>query len=324
MKTYVGIDVSKDTLMMSFSLTTDIWRVNTFANSPDGIESLISKLPPDAHVIIEATGSYSVLLTYLLGQAKICLSVISPTQSHHFAKMRLSVTKTDKSDAALLAKYGQIVQPPLYEMDSYALLRLRQKRALLRQLKKQQRSLANLLHSFSPLPIKDDQVQIGLQQMLACVQAAINTLITEIQQLTEEHFPIQIRRLTSITGISITIATALIDVTGGFRQFHSAKALAKYIGVVPIVYQSGKANFKRGICKTGDPHLRAMLYMASWSAVRHNKPCREFYQRLKAAGKSTKVALIAVINKLLRQAFAVVKFDQEFDPNYFPVLRTYT
>jgi len=78
----------------------------------------------------------------------------------------------------------------------------------------------------------------------------------------------------------------------------------------------------KGICKTGDPQLRSMLYMASWSAIRYNKPCRELYQRLKAAGKAPKVALIAVVNKLLRQAFAVVKFDQDFDPNYQPVLRS--
>lgn len=113
--------------------------------------------------------------------------------------------------------------------------------------------------------------------MLAHFQMAINTLIIEIQQLAEQHFPSQIRRLTSIAGISTTIATALIDVTGGFRQFHSAKALAKYIGVVPVIYQFRKANFNTGICRMGDPQLRAMLYMASWSAIRHNKPRREFY-----------------------------------------------
>ncbi|MFD2938223.1 transposase [Spirosoma flavum] len=140
--------------------------------------------------------------------------------------------------------------------------------------------------------------------MLVHFQGAITRLTGEIQQLTEQHFPSQIRRLKSIVGISITIATALIDVTGGFRQFHSAKALAKYIGVVPVVYQSGKSNITKGICKTGDPQLRAMLYMASWSAIRYNKPCREFYKRLKAAGKTTKLALIAVVNNGAARAVA--------------------
>lgn len=321
MKTYVGIDVSKDTLAVAFPTTSDTWKVSSFANSPDGIRRLTSALPAEAHVIIEATGSYSVLLTYMLCQAKICLSVINPKQSHHFGKMQLSVTKTDDSDSILLSRYGQMIQPPLYEMDSEMMMCLRQKRTLLRQYKKQQRSLANLHHSFTPLPIKDDQVQVSLQQMLTHFQTAISVLTDEIQVLTKQHFPDQLRRLTSIVGISTTIATALIDVTGGFRQFHSAKALAKYIGVVPVIYQSGKSNQTRGICKTGDPQLRAMLYVASWSAIQHNKPCREFYQRLKAAGKSSKLALIAVVNKLLRQAFAVVKFDEDFNPNYQPILR---
>ncbi len=62
--------------------------------------------------------------------------------------------------------------------------------------------------------------------------------------------------------------------------------------------------------------------MASLSAIRYNKPCQEFYQRLKAAGKASNVALMAVVNKLLRQAFAVVKFDEDFNPNYQPILRS--
>ena len=322
MKTYVGIDVSKDTLAVAFTTTPDTWKVSTYPNSPDGIRRLMNTLPVQAHVVIEATGSYSVLLTYLLCQAKTNLSVINPKQSHHFGKMQLSVTKTDESDSVLLARYGQMAQPPLYEMDSEIMMCLRQKRTLLRQYKKQQRSLANLHHSFTPLPIKDDQVQVSLQQMLTHFQTAINVLTDEIQVLTKQHFPDQLRRLTSIVGISITVATALIDVTGGFSQFHSAKALAKYIGVVPVIYQSGKSNITKGICKTGDPQLRAMLYVASWSAIQYNKPCREFYQRLKAAGKSSKLALIAVVNKLLRQAFAVVKFDEDFNPNYQPILRS--
>ena len=78
----------------------------------------------------------------------------------------------------------------------------------------------------------------------------------------------------------------------------------------------------RGINRSGDTHLRGQLYMASLTAIRYNRPCRECYQRLKAAGKASNVTLMAVVNKLLRQAFAVVKFDEDFDPNYRPLLRS--
>ena len=161
MKTYVGIDVSKDTLAVAFPLTPDAWKVGSFNNSsPNG--SLTTRSSRDHRsdgVVLGATH----LSTLPVCQASICISVINPKQSHHFSKMQLSVTKTDESDAVLLARYGQMAQPPVYEMDSEVMLCLRQKRTLLRQYEKQQRSLANLHHSFSPLPVKDDQVQVSLQ-----------------------------------------------------------------------------------------------------------------------------------------------------------------
>ena len=98
-------------------------------------------------------------------------------------------------------------------------------------------------------------------------------------------------------------------------------SLAIPFGLVPITYQWGKTGFSQSISRAGDAHLRSLLYMATWSAIRYNQPCKELYQRLKAAGKASKLALIAVANKLLRQAFAVVKFNEDFDPNYQPILR---
>lgn len=71
MKTYVGIDVAKDTLAVAFPLAADAWKVSSFANSPDGSRRRIQALPTEAHVVVEATGSYSVLLTYLLYQARV-------------------------------------------------------------------------------------------------------------------------------------------------------------------------------------------------------------------------------------------------------------
>jgi transposase len=323
MKTYVGIDVAKDSLSLAYAKSDTSWKVGSFPNSPAGIRMLISSLPSGAHCIVEATGSYSMLVTYMLSHAQICISVINPKQSHHFAKMRLSVTKTDESDAVLLARYGQMTQPSVYQLTSDALLRLRQKRTLLRQYKKQYHAMRNVEHSFSSLPVKDEAVQISLTHILNQFDAAMKAIKDEIEELTKANFNHELVRLTSVVGISTTTATALIEVTGGLRHFHSAKALAKFIGVAPVIYQSGKLNSAKGICKTGDGQLRSMLYVASWSAIQHNKSCRALYQRLKAAGKPSKVALIAVVNKLLRQAFAVVKFDQEFDPNYCPILRSY-
>ncbi|GAB3556139.1 IS110 family RNA-guided transposase [Spirosoma fluminis] len=324
MTTYIGIDVSKDSLSVAIPKPTTGWTVCSYANTPDGIRSLLNQLPNQAHCVLEATGSYSVLVTYMLTQAKVAISVINPKQSHHFAKMHLSVTKTDPQDAVLLSEYGRMTQPAIYQISSDSLLLLRQKRTLLRQYQKQRVVLLNLLESFQPLPLKDPTVQHSLQEMIAHFQAAIAQLKTEINQVCQADFADQYKRLRSIKGISDAVATALIETTNGFRDFTSAKALAKFIGVAPIIYQSGKVGITKGINRSGDAHLRGQLYMASLSAIRYNKACRECYQRLKAAGKVTNVALMAVVNKLLRQAYAVVKFNEDYDPNYQPVIRSLT
>ena len=322
MTTYIGIDVSKDSLSVAVPKPDTGWKVTDYTNSPDGIRSLINQLPDQAHCVLEATGSYSVLATYMLTQAGITSSVINPKQSHHFAKMHLSVTKTDPRDAILLSEYGRVIQPTVYQMSSDSLMLLRQKRTLLRQYQKQRVVLLNLLESFQPLPLKDLTVQQSLQQMITHFQSAIAQLKAEINQVCQADFTDQYKRLQSIKGISHAVATALIETTNGFRDFDSAKALAKFIGVAPVIYQSGKVGITKGINRSGDAHLRSQLYMASLSAIRYNKPCRACYQRLKAAGKVTNVALMAVVNKLLRQAFAVVKFDEDFNPDYQPILRS--
>lgn len=88
MSNYIGIDVSKDKLDVACFSAQKGWQVNPFSNSPEGIRSLITYLPDQAHCVIEATGSYSVLISYMLTQAQVAISVINPRQSHHFAQMQ--------------------------------------------------------------------------------------------------------------------------------------------------------------------------------------------------------------------------------------------
>ena len=113
------------------------------------------------------------------------------------------------------------------------------------------------------------------------------------------------------------IAQALLIATNGLQDFENAKQLAKFVGVCATQCESGSSIKKRGgISKTGDPNLRALLYMGARSAKRFNQPCKELYERLRGRGKCHKVAMLAVCNKMLRQVFAVVKSGVEFDNEY--------
>ena len=113
--------------------------------------------------------------------------------------------------------------------------------------------------------------------------------------------------LTSIKGIGVTLAAALIVATGGFTYFDNAKQLTRYLGLSPIYQQFGMSvNVKGHINQNGDSNLRSQLYVAAFSSLRCNAECKACFDRLRSNGKPGKVAVVAVANKLIRQAFAVV------------------
>jgi transposase len=313
----IGIDVAKNSFVVAYPSQSG-FNIFEFSNNSKGVKKFIATLDlKDAHCILEATGNYSSLIVYMLCSASIPVSVVNPKQIKHFAKMMLSVTKTDKLDAKLISMYGEKMNPPLYKMPSTTIQTLRQQRTLMRQLKKQLHMLKNVEEAFDALPSRDSKSSKILLRTMAFLEKQISELETEMGEITKKEFKSQFESLSSIKGIGPAIATSLIMSTGGFTLFSSAKKYAKYIGVCPSYQQSGTSIKTRGVInRNGDSELRSMLYVASWSAIRFNSPCKQLYERLKASGKPSKLALIAVINKLLRQAFAVVLKKQQYCDNY--------
>ncbi len=114
----------------------------------------------------------------------------------------------------------------------------------------------------------------------------------------------------------------LIVLTDGFERFKSASELCSYSGLTPIIRQSGTSvNGRPRISKIGNKKLRNLLFMCSFNACKYNKACREVYERIVAKGKSKKLALMAVCNKLLKQSFAIAKSGLPYDENYRSVLK---
>ena len=137
----------------------------------------------------------------------------------------------------------------------------------------------------------------------------------EIQIKQEEGELLEL--LFSIPGIGKKNAFFLIILTEGFRKFDNAKSLRAYVGLAPRVFESGTSVKGKGhICKMGTKEARKLLYMAARSAARYNQTCKIFYERLRKKGKSYRVAIIAVANKLLKQVFAVAKNRTLFDNQY--------
>ena len=311
--TYVGIDVSKATFVVAYSSEKNS-RTRTFKNTTKGIHEFIQTISPkEHHCVLEATGNYSSLLVYLLSEAGITTSLENPLKVKNFARVMLSTTKTDETDARLIALYGEKMQPAPYKLRSDAILTLKQKRTVIRQLRKQLIATRNLKGSMEALPFFDPQCKKSIEKTIAFLEKQVKALEEDLSSLAHSEYKKQMELLTSIKGIGVALAAALIMATGGFTYFDNAKQLTRYLGLSPTYQQSGTSvNVKGHINRNGDSSLRSQLYVAAFSSLRCNTECKACYDRLRSNGKPGKVAVIAVANKLIRQAFAVVTQEKPY------------
>ncbi len=171
--TYIGIDISKATFVAAF-LHGKSYRTETFPNDAKGIRRFISKLDPAIHhCVMEATGNYCFLLLYLLDKSGIRASLINPKKIKNYARVMMSVTKTDSKDACLIADFGERFKPEPYKFPSEQIMILKQKKTVLRQLQKQLTATKNLLSSLEPLPVKDKKCVNSLKQTITFLEKQI-------------------------------------------------------------------------------------------------------------------------------------------------------
>lgn len=318
---YVGIDISKDSFVVAFSSASKSKTI-TYQNDDKGIEKFINTLDKKQHhCVMEATGNYGVNLLYHLCEQEIKVSLINPKQSNFLSKMKLSTAKTDNKDARLLVEYGEKMNPEVYKMPSDKIILLKQKQTVLTHLIKQRTASKNQLKSLELLNKKDNLAIDMLKNNIDNLDKLIYNLEKDIVSITEEEFEKQVQLLTSIKGIGKKVATTLVIITNGFSFFENPKQLSRYIGICPTYQQSGKSlNYNGHINRNGHSTLRGQLFIASWSAAKYNSSCKALFERLREEGKPWKLAQIAVCNKLIRQAFAVIKSGVAYIDGHVPTL----
>lgn len=312
---YTGIDVAKDSFVVASRLAGKI-TTSMYNNDKKGIAGFLKSIPGNTWCIMEATGVYSLQLAVALYEKGIKVSVVNPLQIKRFAQTKLKRTKTDQVDAALIAEYGERMQPKLYEPPAPFLRQLQQQRMSLKLLIKTKRSFLNQLHALEQLAEPDKVALKACKAVLKSIEKQVKELEDQMELLAEEHCQDLFSLLQTIPGISKKSALELIIVSGGFKNFTSAKQFSAFIGICPCINESGTSiRGYRGISRIGDKNIRATLYMCSLAAKVYNKACRELYDRMLAAGKAKKVALVAVINKLLKQVFGIVNSGEDYCVN---------
>lgn len=316
---YIGIDTSSEQhLVARPEAQHPKYKVERFENNESGINALVSTLDAQTdHVIVEATGTYSMRLVWMLCQAGIRVSVLSPNQSTGFIKNVMNDSiKNDERDACALSYYGQRMEPPCYEPRPEAVQKAEQLQRLYCQLVEDRGAASNRLHALSFHPFAEPTVVAVQQELLTFFDRKITEVREQITDMDNDEFEQMTKIISSITGIGDVTASAIVIATNGLATFQNDGQLAKFIGINPSQNDSGKFKGKGNIPKRGNRRLRALLYTCAISAKRFNPKCKELYERLRAKGKSHKVAMIAVARKLVAYVFAVVKNGIPFQKNY--------
>ncbi len=318
----IGIDVSKqklDCLWLKDQATGKI-KTKVFANTAKDHQALIawaqkqSKQPiASIHFVMEATGIYHEALAYALVQAGAQVSVVNPAKIHNYAKSFGTRSKTDKRDSQILAHYGMTRCPRLWcpEPDN-----VRQLKALLARLDAVEKDIQrekNRLEKAEIVQVTDEIVR-SIHTVLTHLTDEKKRLAALINDHMDQHPDLKQDRqlLESIPGVGPVVSRMMTAVIRS-RSFDSAGQCAAYLGLIPVLQESGTSVRGRPrLSKAGDSRVRATLYMAAVVSIQHNPDIKRQYERLLKNGKSKMSALCAAMRKLVQICFGVLKHQQPY------------
>jgi len=307
----VGIDVAK--AHVDVSVLGAKFEAQRFDNHADGHSALaaVLKALEVALVVMEATGGYETELACALQSASLPVAVINPRQARDFAKSMGRLAKTDTIDARMLAELaavlvrredlGRFLRPLTNEQQQWLAALVTRRRQL----------LTMLLSERQRLQITPKGLHPSIEAIVAAIKAQLDDIEAQMVGHVREHFGELDRLLQSASGIGPVASATLIAELPELGRLNR-REIAALVGVAPMANDSGTTRGRRRI-QGGRFEIRRVLYMAALTASRRNPPIKAFYDRLLAAGKLPKVALVACMRKLLTMLNAMVRTNRSWD-----------
>jgi transposase len=302
---FVGIDVSRDWLDVAVRPASDAWRV---ANDLAGIAALVAgmrALAP-AGIVLEATGGLEAPVAAALAAAGLPVAVINPRHAREFAKATGQLAKTDALDARLLAHFADAIRPALRPLPDA------EQQRLAALLGRRRQVMDMLVAERQRLGRARPAVRDRVAAHIAWLEAELRDLDGELDAAIQARPAWRARDdlLRSVPGVGPVLARTLLADLPELGQL-DRRQIATLVGVAPLARDSGRLRGRRGIWG-GRAEVRRVLYMATLVAVRCNPTIRAFYERLRAAGKPSKVALVAGMHKLLLILDAIVRSGERW------------
>lgn len=312
---FVGIDVSKARLDLAIRYPKPdglpTIEDSSTSNDEKGIAEIVSRLKAldPALIVLEATGGYQVPLVAALVAARLPVAVVNPRQVRDFAKAAGHLAKTDRLDARVIAHFADALRPeprPFPDEAAQALTALVARR---RQIVEMLTAERNRLGQ-APSSLK-----ARIKEHIDWLSRELDALNRELDQAIRESplWRAKDELLQSVPGVGPVLSRTLLSDLPELGTL-DRKHIAALVGVAPLNCDSGKQKGRRQIWG-GRAQVRAVLYMAALSASQHNPLISPLYQRLIAAGKLEKVALVACMRKLLTILNAMLKHQTAWAPD---------
>ena len=313
----LGIDVGKTDLHACLLTDDDKTLRRRIENTDDGcaalVEWLAQKVGGPVHAAMEATGGWEQHVALRLHAHGHTVSIVNPQRTSAYAQSEGARSKTDRADAARIARFCRSQQPAAWTPPTEAQRTLTDLVRRRTDLEKMRVAEGNRLKA----PMASLDVRHSIERSIAVLGDEIAELSRRIRAHIDEHDELTGRRelITSIPGIADATAEIILGELGDLMRFQNARQLASYCGLVPCEWSSGTSVRRRpAISKRGNARLRAALFYPAMSAMRHNSVIRDLAERLRRAGKNGMQIVVAAMRKLLHLVFGVVKNNAPFDP----------
>jgi len=307
---FIGVDIAKDWIDVHVLSTGHSARIAATAQALGRFARAARDHPGGALVVLEASGGYERALVAALERAGAAYARVNPRQARDFARATGRLAKTDRVDAAVLARMGRALElaptPPTDPARGRLAALVARREALLGTLRADKNRAGQTADRWIGREIA--RLLAVLERHLATVEAEIEALVAAEATLAEQR-----RRLCSAPGVGPAISAVLIARLPELGQL-DRRAIASLAGLAPQACDSGLHRGTRRV-RGGRPELRRALYIAAFNASRWNPDIRAFRQRLEAAGKSLKRAITACARKLITILNAMLRDSEDFKPS---------
>ncbi|XXQ68518.1 IS110 family transposase [Neisseriaceae bacterium B1] len=312
---WLGLDISKEKIDCCIHIQSKYKHI-IISNDENGFMQLLEWLcslkidTQSLHVCCEATNVYYIAIAQYLYRHQIAISVINPSIIKHYAQYHLKRIKTDKQDAKLIAQYAKAETPELWQPESEC-------KAELKSLHRRCEQLNNMLTmEKNRLYVADGYSKTMIEKIINTLQIQLEECRKRMQRLIDKNADLKRKQqiLKSITGLGETTSQILLAVLIDIDKFTTAKHLISWLGLSPVIRQSGKYKGQAKLSKMGDRSVRKSLYIPARVACTRSKLWRSWFDK-QVQSKPPKKVYVMMMVKLVKYAYHCIKNDTLFNPS---------